>query len=354
MSTPAEELTSAHALMQGSGFYNRHGWMQAGGVAAALPALARAADAVPCDGPLMIADYGSSQGRNSLLPMRMAIDGLRARAPVEPITVAHVDQPANDFASLFVLLNDNPESYLRTHTATFATAVGRSFFGPVLPPSSVTLGWSSMAVMWLASVPPEATGQVFAEFAPSNIREVLRRQGDADWRHFLEARSDELRPGGRLVILVAGPREGGSTPLKKMATVALRQLADDGRPAASVCARAFVPMLLRSLDDLRAPFASGSFAALEIEELETRSDVPDAAWERYRQDGDVGILTEAYLGFFKATFLPSLLHSLGPPASADERHVVAAAVEAEIRRSLAATPQPCAQASFNIIVVRRG
>jgi hypothetical protein len=67
--------------MQGGGFYNRHGWMQASGIAAALPALARAAGAVSVIQPVTVADYGSSQGRNSLRPMQTAIEGLRARAP---------------------------------------------------------------------------------------------------------------------------------------------------------------------------------------------------------------------------------------------------------------------------------
>jgi hypothetical protein len=72
--------------------------------------------------------------------MQVAIDGLRSRAPGIPVMVVHVDQPGNDFASLFGLLNESPDSYQRQYTGTYAAAVGRSFFEPVLPRGSVTLG----------------------------------------------------------------------------------------------------------------------------------------------------------------------------------------------------------------------
>jgi hypothetical protein len=190
MPEPSRSVTSAAGLMQGGGFYNRHGWMQAAGVAAALPSLARAAAAVPIESPMMIADYGSSQGRNSLRPMQIAIERLRARAMNVPITVIHIDQPGNDFSSLFALLNNSPDSYLQMHAGTYAAAVGRSFFEPVLPPASVTLGWSSFAVMWLTSTPPEALGHVSAALAPPEVllhpvAEPAAQEGLASMRYVL-------------------------------------------------------------------------------------------------------------------------------------------------------------------------
>jgi hypothetical protein len=152
MSKRSESIGSALGLMEGAGFYNRHGWTQATGISVALPALARAAGAVSVGRQCAIADNGSSQGRNSLRPMQVAINGLRARAPNVPITVVHVDQSGDDFASLFALLNDSRDSYLRLHANVYAAALGSSFFEPVLPPGSVTLGWTSFAAMWLTSV----------------------------------------------------------------------------------------------------------------------------------------------------------------------------------------------------------
>ncbi|MGK9170997.1 class I SAM-dependent methyltransferase [Inquilinus limosus] len=356
MPEPSQSVTSAAGLMQGGGFYNRHGWMQAAGITAALPALARAAAAVPINSPITIVDYGSSQGRNSLRPMQIAIEGVRARAMNVPITVIHVDQPGNDFSSLFTLLNSSPDSYLQIHSATYAAAVGRSFFEPVLPPASVTLGWSSFAVMWLTSTPPEALGHVSAALAPPDVLSRLRAQGAADWRRFLAARASELHPGGRLVVLAAGPAEQGRAstgPLMRTLATTLRQLVADGRLSEAACKRAFIPTLPRLGTELRAPFAEGAWAGLTLEEQEDWPDFPDLAWERYRQDGDLAALAEAYLGFVQATFLPSLLYSLEPFNSTSERQSTIDTLEAAIRSAIQADPRPFAQIPLHLVTVRR-
>jgi hypothetical protein len=53
---------------------------------------------------LTIVEYGSSQGRNSMAPMRMAIDALRFQSGPAPIEIVHTDLPSNDFLALFEAL----------------------------------------------------------------------------------------------------------------------------------------------------------------------------------------------------------------------------------------------------------
>jgi hypothetical protein len=79
MANDSQMLTT---VMEGGGFYNRNSDLQATGIALALPFLKDAALSIPLGGsePLVIADYGASQGRNSMLPVRLAIEALRARA----------------------------------------------------------------------------------------------------------------------------------------------------------------------------------------------------------------------------------------------------------------------------------
>jgi len=72
------------------------------------------------------------------------------------------------------------------HSETYAAAVGRSFFEPLLQPASITLGWSSFAAIWLTQTPPEALGYVSAALVPAEVRLRLQAQGEADWRRFLE------------------------------------------------------------------------------------------------------------------------------------------------------------------------
>jgi hypothetical protein len=91
-----EEITPLSPPMEGKGSYNKYAKLPAGGAALALPLLEKAAEHVVLDRssrPIVIADYGSSQGKNSLAPMRLIIRTLRPRIGQDrPIMVFHIDQ----------------------------------------------------------------------------------------------------------------------------------------------------------------------------------------------------------------------------------------------------------------------
>ena len=79
----------------------------------ALPVLEDAAERIEFGvrkSPVVVADYGSSQGKNSLVPMRIAIKTMRKRlGSDEPVFVFHIDQPTNDFNTLFGVLDAVPD-----------------------------------------------------------------------------------------------------------------------------------------------------------------------------------------------------------------------------------------------------
>ena len=73
----ASDVDRPSAAMEAGGFYNKYSLIPSGGGALALPCLEGAVADVPLeaiDEPVVIADYGSSQGLNSLAPMRLAIE----------------------------------------------------------------------------------------------------------------------------------------------------------------------------------------------------------------------------------------------------------------------------------------
>jgi hypothetical protein len=137
-------IAPSPAPMEGRGVYNRSSRIQAAGLSPAVPLLERAAKVVSLSNApeaIVIADYGSSEGRNSLSPMTVAIGAIRERVgPNRSISVVHTDLPGNDFSSLFETLDVDPDSYLRDDPAVFASAVGRSYYQQILPSDSVTLG----------------------------------------------------------------------------------------------------------------------------------------------------------------------------------------------------------------------
>jgi SAM dependent carboxyl methyltransferase len=203
----------ASGAMEGGGAYNKHAKLQAVGSASALPCWERAVGRVALDDgdePIVIADYGSSQGKNSLAPMRVAAEILRSRVgPDRPILVCHIDLPINDFNALFALLADDPDCYSRNEPKVYSCAVGRSFYESVLPPNHVHVGWSSFAANWISRIPTALRGHIFVPCSTGVKRSAFEHQAAQDWETFLSLRAKELRPGGRLVVVVPGTGEDG-------------------------------------------------------------------------------------------------------------------------------------------------
>ncbi len=144
----SDEPDPFYSVMEAKGAYNRYATIPVGGAALAIPFLEKAARQITLEDearPIVIADYGSSQGKNSLAPMAIAIQKLRLRVPQErPILVFHIDQPANDFNSLFEVLSSDANRYSLKEANVFPCAIGRSFYEQVLPNASVHLDGARM------------------------------------------------------------------------------------------------------------------------------------------------------------------------------------------------------------------
>lgn len=337
--------------MEGQGAYNRHARSQASGGAAAVYLLEQAASLVEPlpDGPLLIADYGSSQGRNSLGPIRAAIVVLRHRfGPERPICVSHTDLPGNDFAALFQTLRSDPNSYLRDQPNIFPSAVGRSFFEPAFPPGQVTLGWSSYAAQWLSCVPGTLPGHFHELCVTGPARQQFAHQAATDWRTFLSLRARELCPTGRLVIVVPARGDAGThgfEPLFDAAYDSAAELVDRGVVSAAESQRMVIPDCVRGRDELLAPFP---LAGLVLERCELMRG-PDPLWAAYQQHGDPRRLATERARFYRATFMPTLAAVLDPGADAQ---AFADGLEAGIARRMEL--QPCGlPQTLAMMVLRR-
>ncbi len=292
-----DSASSSPAPMEGHGVYNRSSRVQAAGLAPAIPLLERAAQTVllseTADDPLVIADYGSSEGKNSLAPMTVAIRAIRERAGVErAISIVHTDLPGNDFSALFQTLINDPGSYLRGQPATFASAVGRSFYEQILPSNSVTLGWSSWALQWLSRTPGPIPDQVqVACSRDDRARAEYSRQSAEDWRNFLTCRSRELRPGGKLVLQMMALHDDGDFGYRPLLTAlysAITSLVSEGFISEDEMHRMAIPTVGRSRSDLLAPFSEErQLGDLAIEALDV-FDAEDSIWRQFERDRDAG------------------------------------------------------------------
>jgi hypothetical protein len=349
-------MSSGHGVMEGDGFYNRHARVQAGGGGIALPFLEQAVQSITLDAsdePVIVADYGSSQGKNSLAPMRTAIKAFRTRVgPDRPISVVHVDQAANDFNTLFDVLHGDPDRYSVDDPNVFPSAVGKSFYESVLPREHVHLAWSSYAAVWLSRIPTLIPGHFMPLASTADVRKAFERQAAEDWKLFLSLRSTELKVGGRLVVVLPALNDEGVTgfePLFRYANSALAEMVADGTITDDERARMVVGSYPRRKCELLVPFnADGQFfppqqrscrgprVELCVEHCET-SCLPDAAWTDYERDANEEALASRHAGFFRSVFVPSLWSSL---ADRGRRQVFADAMEQKLKRSIVDQPAP--------------
>jgi hypothetical protein len=332
--------------MEGGGAYNRSSGVQAAGLVPAVALFEQEAKAVrltPAPQPVVIADYGASGGHNSLLPMAVGIRALRGRVgPERAISVVHTDLPDSDFAALFQTLAADPNSYLRGDPAAFASAVGRSFYRQILPPESVTLGWSSWAVQWLSRVPATIPDQVQVAYSRDPAaRAAFAHQAAEDWRTFLEARGREMCPGARLVVLamaVDDAGEFGYRPLLDAMFAALTAMAGQGFLRADEIRRMAIPTVGRSKEDFAAPFeGTGRCGALGIEHLEVFY-AEDRIWAQFEAGGDARAFGAQWAAFSRASVFPTLAAALdggrGDPRAAQ----FVDQLEAGVAARLAAAP----------------
>jgi hypothetical protein len=333
--------------MEGNGAYNKHARLPADGAVLALPLLEKAIREVkldPGDEPIVIADYGSSQGKNSLAPMQVAISRLRKRIrPNRAISVFHIDQPSNDFNSLFEVLDADPNRYGLDEPEVYSAAIGKSFYERVLPAGSVHLGWSSYAAVWLSRVPALIPGHFISIRSTSTVHAEFERQAAQDWEAFLTLRARELRPGGRLVVVLPGIADDGSVGLEPIfdhANAALEEMVADRAITPEERARMTLQAHPRRKRDLLAPFErTAEFQQLSVEDF-AMSEVSDAAWDQYARDKDKEALTTNRTLFFRSIFVPSLACALSPAraGNGEALAIFADQMDQRLKRRLASQP----------------
>jgi hypothetical protein len=345
-------------VMEGAGAYNQHATLQAAGGDSAIPLLEAAAKGIHIDrGPLVIADYGSSEGKNSLMPLKAAIAVLHGKTgPTHPICVVHTDLPANDFTSLFKLLETDPNSYLRNDPAVFASAIGKSFYEHIFPQDYVDLGWSAYAAVWLSKIPTLIGDHFWIPCSQGELRQTFHRQAAQDWQTFLTYRADELKPGGSLVVVLPGLLDAGSSGLETImnhANSVLVELVEEGVINIDEKKRMMLAAYPREKFEMLAPFEkTGMFQNLTVQHCDVRV-VTDAAWTNYERHGERDKLAKEHTLFFRSTFAPTLSSALDASRSPEERAAFADGLEARLEKRLVANPHPLHRVVGTIVVSKK-
>src|SRR5262245_27347796 len=124
--------------MKGEGYYDQHSRMQMGGIQMLHHRIDEAIANLPLPDsnlPMTVLDLGSSEGRNAMRLMAGIVAGLRQRT-AQPIQLIYNDLPSNNFNQLFANLEETRSTNV-FGKSVYSSAVGGSFYGPLLPPSTV-------------------------------------------------------------------------------------------------------------------------------------------------------------------------------------------------------------------------
>ncbi|KAJ0247777.1 Jasmonate O-methyltransferase [Hirschfeldia incana] len=185
-----------------------------------------------------IADLGCSSGPNSLLSIYNIVDTIQNLCPdldrpVPELSLSLNDLPSNDFNYIFASL---PEFYDRLKKREnnyeclgfdhgsggpcFVSAVPGSFYGRLFPRRSLHFVHSSSSLHWLSQVPCGEVNKVdgvvitadldnrgkiyLSKTSPKSAQKAYALQFQTDFSVFLRSRSEELVPGGRMVLSFVG------------------------------------------------------------------------------------------------------------------------------------------------------
>ena len=146
-----------------------------------------------------IADYGSSEGLNSMLILSKAIEEFRSTSSI-PIKIYHNDLPENNWSALSLTISNHPDSYKRI-PEVYYSLIGRSFYEQVLPSNSVQIGFSILAFHFL-SKPPARSGDLQVCYPEAEAQAI------EDLTLNLTHRIKELDVGGYFVFTSPGKLEG--------------------------------------------------------------------------------------------------------------------------------------------------
>lgn len=312
--------------MKPDDFYNRNSSFQQTTMQAVIGWGEQAISGMTLPGdsrPITVADYGCSEGKNSIVAAGHIVAAFRRRDPERAITVVHADLPSNNFNQLFLNLNSpRTANYYQIRgkplTGIFPMACGGSFFTQLLPSGSVHFAMSFLAVEWMDRLPDVAIPEFIGYMeAPPAAQQAFARQADDDLTRFYGARGQELASGGKLLMIIPGSDGDSrcSDGLYNVLNDATIDLVEVGKISRERYERFAMPVYFRTLTELTASLnrPGGSLAGVfTIDRAETL-ELPAPFEDDLARTGDVNEYASAYTGFLRAFSEPVVAGGLFEP-----------------------------------------
>ena len=326
--TEASDTPSSHATttgMTGGGFYDANSATQWNAIEAVLPMLDDGIESIPLKNSecVRLADFGCSEGRNSIAVMSRALSRLLPRTD-KPVQTIHSDLPTNDFSHLFAELRPDGRSAFGSDRV-FSAAVGGSMYDQLLPDRSIHLATTFNAIGFLSRRPvTRLPGYIFPNgpsalrangYVSEEDRQAFALQARRDVESYLEVRAKELVPGGKLLVQVFGSTDEARTcdGIYDLLNDAVLAFVDKGEISRETYDLYYQPVYLRHLDELTAPVIDPGSSISSLYSLDSSKsyEIVVPFNQGYANDGDFDRYITDYVNFFRA-FTEAVLRNALP------------------------------------------
>lgn len=315
--------------MRAGGFYDQHSTGQRASIEsvfdwidALLPGIPHSAVA---DRPFTMADYGCSEGGNSLRIVEHVAQQLQQAGTTVPLWAIFNDLATNNFNRLFENLSAG-NCLPAQRAGLYHAAVAGSFYGPLLPTGTVQFGLSFNSLVWMDQLPSATvpdyiiySGEHPRRAGISVSREAVAAfsgQARSDLLRFLRYRAAELTPGGKLLVCVPA-RDGQRCVADGVYDVlhdACQDMVHEGKLAAQAYRDFVMPVYFRRLDEMVDPVTADVELAKQLAIERAEIVYVDTPFVReFERSGDSSAYAEALVGFLQAFSEPVL--RAGLPAS---------------------------------------
>ncbi|KAI7753637.1 hypothetical protein M8C21_010155 [Ambrosia artemisiifolia] len=227
---------------------------------------------VPFDDCFKFADLGCSSGSNTLFLASNIIEIVHevcqdGKRKIPQFQVCLNDLYVNDFNNVFKLLPDFYKTLKKEKGENFGpyfvSAVPGSFYGRLFPDKSLHLVHSCYSIHWLSQVcvpkgiEDNKLNIYVSRTSPLNVMQAYENQFHTDFTKFLQLRSEEIVPGGRMVLTLRGrssldPTSDDYGSFWELLTISLREMLEEGLVQESDINSFNLPFYFPHEDELRS------------------------------------------------------------------------------------------------------
>lgn len=297
---------------------------------------------IPEDELLHIADYGCSEGFNSVVTFSEIFTEFR-KSRNSPISITHTDLPQNNWTEVNRLIVESDKSYLNLGNIFYST-IGRSFFNQIFPKESVHFAYSSFAMHYLSTKPHRDEGEYGWAFRNG------KAQGYKDMKHLLNIRLEELVAGGYLVMVIFGRENENEDPsFSRFSFHTIKELLDRGE----ILPEEFKYYVWHSY-----PYHISEIKEI-LQEFDSRLDVVKCEYGKdlfpyyseYIETGDFEVYEKKITDMMRIMMKNALFTCL--KRSEEEKIELLNKAIDEVKLSLRNNPQPLYQDYLTVIIMKK-